>query len=185
VVKFLQDTKNYYERKELAAIRDNEIAEWEIAIAEWNDRKKKKLVYKLDEPFEDANGKKQIWSEPRPPKPRVLSVPNKPVKPELKMVGGTRKITPQMVQWEGQICGLFISRHPLDFVTPPATIEYNRIADISPTENKRGSLLVAVSAIETRAIKSGPQRGKKMATITIEDQEDVADMTLFAGPYEN
>lgn len=100
------------------------------------------------------------------------------------MVGGTRKITPQMVQWEGQICGLFISRHPLDFVTPPATIEYNRIADISPTENKRGSLLVAVSAIETRAIKSGPQRGKKMATITIEDQEDVADMTLFAGPYE-
>jgi DNA polymerase III alpha subunit len=164
--------------------REREIAEWEVEFEAWNKMKKEGLAVKLPEAVVDEElGRKVYWSPPRPKKPVKVKLKDKPAKFDLSDILRTKKkVTRQMVNWEAQYCKFFISAHPLDFITIPEDVQYNLTEDIG--KSSTGQLLVAVSNIEERKIKNGKNKGRTMATITVQDHSGYAEVTVFAKHYE-
>lgn len=89
-----------------------------------------------------------------------------------------------MLKWEAQASGLFISGHPLQLLDLPDNLNTRCFIDIDPEEYPQGKTLGSILAIKTRAIKSGINRGKKMATLILQDQTSYAELTVFAKQWQ-
>lgn len=185
IQKYLKDKEAYYSSIVRKEQRDIEIAAWQIEFDAWSALKKEGKVTKLDEPYEDEElGRKVHWSPPRPKKPVKVKIRQEPVLLDLESLKQeTKAITLPMVVWEAEYCKFFISAHPLDFVNIPATVKYNLIEDIDGITHLKGRLLAAIVSIDERKIKSGRNRGKKMAVLTIEDKTGLANISVFASQY--
>lgn len=184
--KYLKDYEKYEENLIKYDARQQEIEVWQVAFDEWSALKKDKKVVKLKEKvFNDDLNRMVTWDPPRPKKPTAIKKKEKPSELNLQAISaGKRKINKQIIQWEYETCKFFISCHPLDFINFDL-IDFLYI----PIENigsncPKGSAIVAINSIETKTIKNGKNKGKKMAILSIQDYTGFAELILFAKNYE-
>lgn len=192
LVELLPSIRDYYKAMDAwqdsivnSERRDREIELWEAEFASWEDRKKKGRVIKLLEPqIHPELGRKVYWDPPRPKKPTKIKMKEEPKKVDLTPILSKEKsVTRQMINWEAEYCKFFITAHPLDFICIPEGTEYNLIEDIDTAHANTGRLIVAISNIEEKKIKSGKNKGKKMGIITVQDNTGYAELVIFASQY--
>lgn len=178
---YFRELTEYETKIDLVTARNAEILDYPAILKEWQDKVDCGVI------ITTVVDKKKTYSEPRPGKPRELTLPVKPKFPDLNTIlkPADFKIPMQYVRWEFELCKFAISRHPLSFITrhPPGVI-FDQIEDVLDGGCTKGNLLVAVSALVTKQIKSGASKGKEMATLTIEDYSSMGEVTLFAKQYE-
>ena len=174
--KFYDDQIQYRETLLRHDTRDDEIQQWQMNFNIWEDLRKAKKVIKTEDGYDP----------PRPKKPIAIKLKEKPIKPDLSsLLVDRKKVTLQMVLWEGIYCQHFISAHPLDFYEIPEDISYNRIIDIDKVHARTGYLLATILQKKEIKIKKGKNKGKLMATFSLEDQTGTAELVIFTKQYEN
>lgn len=174
---YYNDLTKYEESLIAVEERNREIELWQVEFDAWEQLRKDGKVERIE-----VDGKK-VWSIERPKKPVLKKVANKPEKPDLRdIIEDTKTITLQMIEWEAQYCKFFISAHPLDFITIPESINPDNLNEITP--NSQGTVLAAISQIDERKIKNGNNKGRLMATITVQDYTGYAELVIFPNQYE-
>ena len=169
---------SYIENQANIKLKNKELEQWSIEVTNWEHLYKTKVITRLATPVIDENGTKQIYTEPKPKKPIIPKPKDEPSFPELP-VYEKRSITKQMVDWEGEYCGLYISAHPIDFIKIPPTIELDYINNLLPQVSQSGRCLVVITTIEDIQIKRGKMKGRSLYACTVEDKTGVAELTLF------
>lgn len=180
-VNYFRDYAEYQEKERAYQKRAEEILRYDFELAKWEEQVKLKIIttMKVDN--------KKVYSEPKPSKPRALTFPKVPEFPDLEPIRISDNFKPPLtyIKWEFELCKFAITRHPLSYITkhPPGVV-FDSLEDVMNGDSTDGNLLVAVSSIALKEIKTGSSKGKMMATLTIEDYSSMTEITLFANQYE-
>ena len=159
IVRYYSDLAKYYERKEVAVLRQREI--------DYLNEHPEIIEQRREEAKQ--NGKRYI-------RPRPLSIPPYPTKPEISM-GDRVRITPGMLELEREVLGCYITAHPTDFINPSGRM--CRVNDLS-LPGQRGIVGVVIIG-KPKVIKT--KNKKLMAFCTMEDATGRLDVVVFPKQY--
>jgi DNA polymerase-3 subunit alpha len=102
--------------------------------------------------------------------------------PQIKLVSAPTKYSEKdMLGWERELLGLYLSAHPLDKYDTYFNEQTVGLATIEPSHDGKavtvGGVVNAVRVIQTK-------NGQKMAFVKIEDKTSEAEIVVFPGVYE-
>jgi DNA polymerase-3 subunit alpha len=104
---------------------------------------------------------------------------------EVKMIERAEYPINQILAYEKELTGLYLSGHPLDFCRNMITPLITHTAGTLEEAGVGGYVTVAglVNSVRNTTIKKGKSKGKLMAFVELEDVEGVMEITVFAEIY--